>query len=172
MCGSIFSDVSLSEEVGHNSYFHANDLTSSSNFLLYLTLDHKNDSLLILSGSLNFDVAIGELIGTLNADFSDNNIHEDTVFKFVKGTINAGGVNVPKPNGIEGDLLSLWGANSSEDPLQGSIGFDTNTADLGLDLVVRWANVPEPSSIFLMSLGLMPLVLRRRSSKQKGCTLK
>ncbi len=66
-----------------------------------------------------------------------------------------GGDNVPHPNSINGSLLSLWGANSTAEHLPNSIGFDPDTADLGLDLVVEWANVPEPASISLLGLGLL-----------------
>ena len=171
MCGSSFSDVSLSNQSGHNSYFHESDLTSGSNFLLYLTLDNFGGSLLTLNGSLNFNVAVGELIGTLNADFTDENIHADTVFKFVKGTANVGGVNVPKPNGINDDLLSLWGANSDSNHVPGSIGFASESADLGIDLALKWANVPEPSSLFLMCFGLMFIPFKKYNSIKKWFTV-
>ncbi len=47
-------------------------------------MDDKNDSLLILSGILDFTVDEGQLIVTIAADFADPNVHTDTFFKFVK----------------------------------------------------------------------------------------
>lgn len=162
MCGSNFSSVSLSN--AGESFFHIDDLTGDDNFKLYLNLDNFGGSLLTLSGVLNFNVAVGELIGTIAADFTDENIHADTFFKFVQGTMPIAGMNVPSPNGIDGSLLSLWGANSTADHLPNSIGFNTNTADLGMDLVLRWedsVSVPAPGSLMLLTLGLFGLGLRR-----------
>ncbi|MFK8047502.1 MAG: PEP-CTERM sorting domain-containing protein [Halioglobus sp.] len=163
MCGANFSSVSLSN--AGQSFFHANDLSGAENFRLYLNLDDFGGSQLTLSGILDFTVATGQLIGTIAADFADDNIHADTFFKFVKGTMPVAGMNVPSPNGIDGTLFSLWGANSSTGPLRGSIGFDPNTADLGIDLVVKWkdpVSVPVPGSLALLILGLFGMRLRRR----------
>ena len=167
MCGSNFSAVNLSTD--YTSFFNENDFSNGDNFVLNLTLSEFNNSLLTLSGSLNFNVNEGDLIGTINADFNDN-VHEDTFFKFVKGNMSIGGINVPHPNSIDGTLFSLWGANSSADPLQNSIGFDPATADLGLDLVIRWqdspsANVPEPAIFSLLGLGMLGLFAARRKNK-------
>ncbi len=133
--------------------------------------DNVLNSLLILTRILDFTVDEGQLIVTIAADFADPSVHTDTFFKFVQGTKEIGGVGVPKPNGYSEDLFSLWGANSFADHLPNSIGFDFNTADLGLDLVVRWASlppvsIPEPGSVVLMVLGLLGLgltCLKRRS---------
>ena len=163
MCGGNFSSVSLSNN--HISFFHENDFSNGDNFKLYLTLDNYSDSLLTLSGVLDFTVGAGELIGEVAADFDNESLtnQTDTVFKFVQGSANVGGINVPKPNGISGDLLSLWGANSTADHLPNSIGFDPNTASLGIDLVLRWDDstppneVSEPASLVLFALGLFGL---------------
>lgn len=167
MSGANFSSVSLSSN--HTSFFHANNLSGTDNFELYLNLDSFGGSLLTLSGVLNFTVAEGELIGTINADFADETIHADTFFKFVKGTVSLGGVNVPSPNSTQNDLMSLWGANSTADHLPNSIGFDPATASLGIDLVVRWDDptppneISEPVSLVLFALGLFGLgVVRLR----------
>ena len=164
MSGSNFSSVSL--DTNFTSFFHIDDHSGNNNFELHLILDDKGGSLLTLSGVLDFRVAAGELIGTLDADFSDSNVHDDTFFKFVKGTASVGGDGVPSPNGVNGDLLALWGANSTADHLPASIGFDPSTADLGIDLVVRWVDVPVPSSAALLALGLLGLgfVRRKQSS--------
>jgi len=160
MSGSNFSSVSL--DTNFTSFFHIDDHSGNNNFELHLILDDKGDSLLTLSGVLDFRVPAGKLIGTLNADFSDPTVHADTFFKFVQGTAGVGGNGVPKPNGIDGDLLALWGANSTAEHLPNSIGFDPNTADLGIDLVVRWVDVPAPGSVALLALGLLGLAFARR----------
>ena len=169
MCGGTISKVSLS--TNHTSFFNR-DL-SGNNFKLYLTLDKFSDSLLTLSGELDFDVSEGQLIGNISADFADNTVHSDTFFKFVKGTSGVGGDKVPNPNGFNDDftLMSLWGANSSGDPVTDSIGFTNGTADLGIDLVVRWddsttiTEVSEPASLLLFALGLFGLgTVRLRKS--------
>ena len=173
MCGPNFSAVSLS--ANHTSFFNENNFLNGDNFVLNLTLSGFQNSLLTLSGSLNFNVNEGDLIGTINADFNDN-VHEDTFFKFVKGSMSIGGINVPHPNSIDGTLFSLWGANSTAAPLQNSIGFDPATADLGLDLVVRWddslnttnpdtTNVPEPAVFSLLGLGMLGMFGARRKKK-------
>ncbi len=167
MCGPNFSAVNLSTD--YTSFFNENDFSNGDNFVLNLTLSEFNNSLLTLSGSLDFNVNEGDLIGTINADFNDG-VHDDTFFKFVKGNMSIGGINVPHPNSIDGTLFSLWGANSSADPLQNSIGFDPATADLGLDLVIRWqdspsANVPEPAIFSLLGLGMLGLFAARRKNK-------
>ncbi len=162
MCGSNFSGVSLSN--AGESFFHIDDLSGNENFKLYLSLDAFGGSALTLSGVLDFSVDDGNLIGTIFADFADDNIHEDTFFKFVQGTMPIAGMNVPSPNGVDGNLLSLWGANSTANPLPNSIGFNSNTADLGIDLVLKWedsVNVPAPSSLMLLALGLLGLGFRR-----------
>ena len=72
---------------------------------------------------------------------------------------------VPHPNGFNDDftLMSLWGANSDGNPIANSIGFANGTADLGIDLVVRWddsttiTEVSEPASLVLFALGLLGL---------------
>ena len=160
MSGSNFSSVSL--DTSFTSFFHIDDHSGNDNFELHLILDDKGGSLLTLSGVLDFRVAPGDLIGTLDADFSDPNVHADTFFKFVQGTIGAGGSSVPHPNGVNGDLLALWGANSTADHLPNSIGFDPTTADLGIDLVVRWVDVPAPNSLALLALGLLGFGFARR----------
>ncbi|MCH9638286.1 MAG: PEP-CTERM sorting domain-containing protein [Betaproteobacteria bacterium] len=160
MSGSNFSSVSL--DTNFTSFFHIDDHSGNNNFELHLILDDKGGSLLTLSGVLDFRVAAGELLGTLNADFSDPSVHADTFFKFVQGTTSVGGNGVPNPNGINGDLLALWGANSTADHLPNSIGFDPSTADLGIDLVVRWVEVPAPDSVALLALGLLGLGFARR----------
>lgn len=166
MCGANFSGVSL--DTTRESFFHANDFTSAENFRLYLTLDDHSNSLLTLSGVLDFRVGNGQLLGSIAADFADDNVHADTFFKFVKGTMPIAGMNVPSPNGIDGTLLSLWGANSSSGPIPETIGFDPNTADLGIDLVVKWedpVSVPAPGSLALLTLGLFGLRLRRKRNE-------
>ena len=162
MCGGNFSSVSLNAV--NASFFHADDLSGANNFELYLNLDNfAGNNLLTLTGVLDFTVPEGDLIGTINADFADESIHADTFFKFVQGTASVGGGSVPKPNSIRGDLLSLWGANSTADHLPNSIGFNPTTADLGIDLVVRWddpippSQVSEPASLVLFALGLFGL---------------
>lgn len=160
MSGANFSSVSL--DTNFTSFFHLDDHSGNNNFELHLILDDQNNSLLTLSGILDFRVPVGELIGEITAVFSDQNVHTDTVFKFVQGTARVGGNAVPKPNGVDGDLLSLWGANSTADPIAGSIGFDSSTADLGIDLVVRWVDVPAPASIVLLAAGLAGLGFARR----------
>ncbi len=159
MSGASFSGVSL--DTTKVSYFHDTDLSSPVNFSLYLTLDDYNGSSLHLTGQLNFN-STSLLIGELFADFADENIHADTTFKFARGTMNIGGVNVPQPNTIDGNFLSLWGANSSEDPLNNSIGFDPNSADLGMDLVLQWNDVPEPTPLSLLALCGIFLFLTHR----------
>ncbi len=161
MSGANYSSVSLNAD--NTSFFHENDFSNGDNFVLHLNLDDFGGSLLTLSGVLDFTVAEGDLIGTIDADFADDINHTDTFFKFVKGSANVGGGDVPVPNGIGGDLMSLWGANSTVDHLPNSIGFDPNTATLGIDLVLRWDDstppneVSEPASLVLFALGLFGL---------------
>lgn len=114
---------------------------------------------------------------SISAVFGGGAALTDTVFTFFKYDYGIGGGAVQSPSSEDGSKLALWGANGTLDldPQTGLTNgrFQSGTATLGMNLVVRWQPIQEPGSMGVPAVGLLSLfgfsVLRnRRQSRRKS----
>jgi len=169
-CGTVLDSVGLGGAGGSLTASGGGTLLDLNVQLVIGSGTYDASGVFDLAGLLDNSAQLDKLLGTLElTHVAGTNEYGGLKFLFEDRNYSSA---VLKPNSLNGDTLSLWGATAYNGPADPAIGdsLDLIPGGTGIDLRLKLANpVPEPqgAAVFAMGMAVVGSFLRRRPSQQR-----